>query len=296
MTRNRWMPALLGLLVASAVLVGDPQPAAAVPPAPTTPAPAPCERLETAAAALSGEIDAHNARPVDQTDAAAVGAYNAEADALNARADALNARLTTCADLEAAAAQLLGSDSPGDWTYAPTLEEIAVVDAATAGLDRGFTAPGPDGRGVYTVPEELRALHDALRGLVPAAVGPASLQGERRPAAGDPDPAFPGLTIAARDGRPAVGVDAILPLPEIVSMPGFLGLDGGNMLRVVHAPAGLQWLSTRAALAQGSPSVAAVASVDPAFAAAQDELATGVRQRLLDGIQVLLQLQQAGTP
>jgi hypothetical protein len=69
-------------------------------------------------------------------------------------------------------------------------------------------------------------------------------------------------------GGSAVSPDHIVPLAEIVNMPGFTRLSPQNMDVVTRAPVNFPWLSWPANLSKQSRSVAAMTGVDPVWQAA----------------------------
>ncbi len=110
----------------------------------------------------------------------------------------------------------------------------------------------------------MRPIFDALRTIRLAG---ADLP---KPQVGDPDPAYPGQAVrAGRDGAPLVQLDRIVPLAEMLKLPGFLKLEPDDMYSVVIAPINLQWLSRRAQVAKSAAGVALLTRVDPDWQRAQ---------------------------
>lgn len=276
-------------------------PAGAASAAPAAAAPSPCDQLDAQANALIAQIEAHNAAQatVPITNAAAVAVYNAEADALEAQQDALLARAQSCSALETQATELLRS-SPGDYQYVPTETNVSNVAAAAAAaaLNPATPARPPAANGTYSVPPELRPYVRVVRqnGYRADRMTDESLQGQARPSVGDVDPAYPGATIAANsDGGARVEVDHIVPVAEIVNLPGFWQLSSYNQLQIMNASVNLQWLSRAANRAKSSGSFADIAGTAPDFAEEQAGLADTARAQLTEAIQVLVQQQQQVT-
>lgn len=299
-SRVRSAAVSLILLVAAFWFTGPlaPTPAAAAPAASL--APGPCATLDPQVAALDAQIAAHNAQVAANNNAAVAVVLNQQAAVLRAQKDALNAQVDACNAAALAAYAQLDSTGRDDYVYEPTQSAVDAVSAATASLDRSFTPPGPNARGQYRTPPELVALRDAVRPRSPGDVGSAPLQGQPRPAVGSPDPAFPGRTIpvsAASASTPnpvsATSPDHIVPLVEILQMPGFLQLTPANMLLVANSSANLQWLSTVANVRKSNRSAAAISGANPAWIADQVAAEDASRQRLLTAIQALLAIQQA---
>jgi hypothetical protein len=112
---------------------------------------------------------------------------------------------------------------------------------------------------------------------------------------GAPDPAYPtstGRTFGTNAaGGSAASPDHIIPLAEIVNMPGFTRLKAEYMYVVTRAPVNYQWLSRGANSAKQSRSVAGMSGVDPVWQAEQIALEQEVRAKLQDIINKLLTIQ-----
>jgi hypothetical protein len=141
-------------------------------------------------------------------------------------------------------------------------------------------------------------LYSALRAGNPGNLGNASLQGIPRPQANTPDPAFQsslGRTIGTNAaGASQVSPDHIVPLTELIQMPGFLRLTPQNMYVVASAPRNLQWLSYGANLSKLSRSAAFISGVNARWLANQAILELQTRTRLQDTINTLLRAQGSG--
>jgi hypothetical protein len=237
--------------------------------------------------------DAHNARP----HVFEVPRQQAEADAYDAEAREIDGALASdraaLAQCQAALSKLLDA---GRTTYAPDPGSRAAQSqiAKLAALPQVPTtwvppAPPPPPRR-STIPKDspVRGIYDILRTDNPGDLGDAMFQGAPRPRVGDPDPAYPGQTIAGVDGQPDVAADHIVPLAELVQLPGFARLSPENQWLVAHAPVNFQWLSRRANTAKNSGYAGRVKAADPAWASAQDRLQQSTRQTLTDLIQSLL--------
>jgi hypothetical protein len=96
------------------------------------------------------------------------------------------------------------------------------------------------------------------------------------------------MKIQAARGKSLVSADHVVPLTEIMQMPGFAELTPQNMYAVSRAPLNLQWLSRKANLAKSSRSAAYIRTADPAWQAEQVKLENTVRAQRADIIQKLL--------
>lgn len=252
-----------------------------------------CSAQIAAAQALAAQIAAHNAAPHVfelPRQAAAYAAYNAEAAALEARKVQVQAALAACA----AAMSALENASNSSLPLRPVPETTRVaLENAIKNIPANYTPPPAPASGkAWRVPptSEIKPVYDILRAGNPGNVGNVRLQGQPRPRVGDTDPAYANRTIPLnRAGNgPAVSPDHIIPLSEIVSMPGFHRLTPMNMYAVTRAPVNLQWMSSKANWSKSSRSVANMSGVDPAWQAAQVQLEIRTRQQLQDLITKLL--------
>jgi hypothetical protein len=270
-----------------------------VPAAPAVAAPEDlCSAQVAAAKALQARIAAHNAKPhVFQLprQAAALAAYNAEATQLEAERATANANLQAC--LEAMVALAAAGVSSTDLRAVPPDTRTA-LDQAKKQIPAGWQPPTPPAAGQrWQVPKGTlaRPLYDILRKGNPGDLGDVRLRGQSRPKVGDPDPAYPrssGTTIGGNaDGDPKVSPDHIVPLAQIINMPGFVKLSPQNMYAVTRAPLNLQWLSFKANLSKSSRSVASMSGVDPQWQADQVRLEQQVAQQLQEIINKLLKSQ-----
>ncbi|SDO34372.1 hypothetical protein SAMN05660199_01759 [Klenkia soli] len=312
-TRRRAAAAgLAALLTSVLVALSSPAPAQAAPVGGTS-APAcvnvnaQADDLLAQASALDAQIAAHNAQPVDTTNAAAVAAYNARADELNAQRDgliaqanALDIQVAQCISLDTQIQDTIAGQ-PGDWSYEPSPEVINAFAGRLAPLNRAAvplpTAPKPNG--AWSVNGPMAPYYDPVRNAAPprdvaALIGDEPLNGQPRPAVGDPDPAFPGLVIQGRNGKPNVSPDHIVPLSEIAAtMPGFWQLNPRNMLLIINAPVNYQWLSWLANQSKQNRPVTTMSQADPAWVQDQLALREQVLTRLRQAIDLMLQQQQA---
>lgn len=255
-----------------------------------------CSVQQAALDAVQERINAHNAEPNVfelPRQAAQAAAYDARAARLNAEQEAAIAQLEACL---AAIDALEGPGRNGPALPAPTERTLTAIETALKQVPAGWEPPPPptDGK-KWQVPADspVRPLYDALRRNNPGNLGATNLQGTRRPSTGASDPAYPGRTIGAnRQGGPAVSPDHIIPLAELLHLPGFLDLTPENMYLVVHAPLNLQWLSYPANWSKSSRSVASMSGVDPRWQAKQIELENQVRDELREVIDLLLESQE----
>lgn len=253
-----------------------------------------CPDLDAALASWRQRADAHNNAPhvFNQYQQAQKQAYNAEKARLEQEQTQLQSRLRAC---ESAAEAIVPNDSSG-----PPLKTTAPPGVRDA-LRRAQAAIPPNWRPPARVPGQkaevpkdspLRPVYDAVRAGNPGAaskLGDVSLQGQPRPRPGDPDPAYPGTTIRKGANGPEVSGDHIVPLAELVQMPGFTRLTPDQMYMLSRTPANLQWLSWSANQAKGAGSAAAlVPKVDAGWAAAQGRLEERTRATLQDAINKLI--------
>jgi len=107
----------------------------------------------------------------------------------------------------------------------------------------------------------------------------------------DPEFVFvPGrMILEGVDGGPAVAPAHVVPLAEVMCLPGFLQLSAENMYLVAHTELNLQWLSYWAAATQASPSMAQITGpLDEGWLAEQAQMHATVRGELVVLIQQLL--------
>jgi hypothetical protein len=262
-----------------------------------------CQAAEAALAQVEQKILVHNAQPHTfeiPRQAAQLAAYNAEANALNAEAQTARSNLQAC-QLRVLqrdqALQELADRKPGSPSIpTPRADTLQKITDALAKLPPNYESPvrGPAPGGSWRVDKGtvLRPLFDVLRGVTPPrGLGPnVTLQGARRPNVGDRDPAgHPRNTIGSTvKGDPNVSPDHVIPLAEIMHMPGFLKLNPNNMYSVVNAPLNLQWMSRGANNAKGSKSAGLVYGFEPAWRTSQVALENQVRSQLRDIITRLL--------
>jgi hypothetical protein len=300
---------LAGLSVPSAAAAAEPAapPPRALPSQPPPPEfvpPPECQAQHAALLAVKQQIDAHNARPHLfrlPAQAAQAAAYDAEANQLNAAQQSAVANLELCLQNAARArvmAALAGSGSGGPpvRTTAPADTRQRIEDAVRS-MPRWTPPPPPPAGKPWRIDANspVRGLYEILRNRNPDRIGDVPLRGTPRPRPGDPDPAYPGSTIGRRDnGDPDVNADHIIPLAELVQMPGFTLLNADNMYTVARAPVNLQWLSRQANLAKGSRSAADILGADPQWKRSQAAMEQEVRARLRDLITFLVYSQGEG--
>lgn len=249
-----------------------------------------CAEQLAAKQSSDAEIDAHNARPVDTSNAAAVAAYNAEADQLQIVQDAAVARVEACFQAVAATMESTTALEP----EAIPADVKTNIEQIKTTIPPGFTpGPAPPAGRNWQVPSTspLKPLYDQLRAGNPGVDGTAVLRGQTRPAVGAVDPAYPGAVFTPTKRGVWANADHIVPLAEIVNMPKFTQLSAQNMYTATRAPINLQWLSVRANSSKQSRSVAGMAGVDPTWQASQLALQNQVRQEIKDLIDLLLKSQ-----
>jgi hypothetical protein len=260
-----------------------------------------CEAEQGGLTSIQQQIVDHNARPhvfeVPQEEAQA-DAYSAEATELNAEEESALSALNACEQKALTRAKAL-EELAGDQ---PNLQKTEPPPGLRQKLEDGKASVSPDRQAPPHDPEQpwkvdpnspVRPIYDALRGNNPGPIGNVTLRGTPRPEVGDPDPAYPGRTIPKASGNedPDVSPDHIVPLAEIVQLPGFTRLSPENMYAVATAPLNLQWLSRKANQSKGSRIIAAMTQADPAWRASQTDLQNQVRTQLRDIINRLISSQ-----
>jgi hypothetical protein len=244
--------------------------------------PEPCVAEKAAADADKQAILEHNSRKSPVPVPPSVGIpYNEEAAALRAKGAADRAKLRSCVVAR------LTSDGPAP----PALSDARrdALDQARRNTPPGWRAPASlpthSWNRNVVVPKDSPAkpVYDAVRRMTPQSPYPdVPLQGQPRPKIGDPNPARPGQIIGKNDrGGPAVSPDHIVPIAEIVQMPGFMALNPDNMWLVINAPLNLQWLPVAINRSKGSRSAIDVLEVDSAWQTVQTQLQETKRQELI---------------
>lgn len=266
-------------------------------------APGLCDAEIAALEAVVARIDTHNAQPHDfllPDQAAAYNAYNAEAAQLNSEKAAALAAANSC---QAVADKVSPPGGPTVQLPNPASTGMRNLEDGIGKIPSGWKPPttvprSPNGGVVVPKDSPVRPVYDVVRKMSPpkpSEIGNVPLQGVARPKVGDPDPAFPsgsGRTIGAnKDGGPRVSPDHIVPLAELVQLPGFSQLSARNMMAVANSPLNLQWLSNAANTTKFSRSGVAIKPFDPAFTSAQHALEETARTGLLRLIRDLLALQ-----
>jgi hypothetical protein len=253
-----------------------------------------CPDLSSAWDSWSQRADAHNAAPhnFSPSQQAQFDAYNAEKAQLEAERDALNRRQSAC---DSAAKAQVPNDprGPDTKTQAPPDKRDRLVKAIND-IPSGWQPPARIPGRRATVPNEspVRPIYDILRAGNPKSargLGDVFLQGKSRPKPGDADPAYDGGKIQGKAGQPKVSADHIIPLAELVQMPGFAYLTPDQMYLLANTPMNLQWLSWRANQSKGSGSGAdLLPKVTDAWARSQRQLEDSTRDALIDIINKLI--------
>ncbi|OBF70133.1 hypothetical protein A5750_24980 [Mycobacterium sp. 852002-51613_SCH5001154] len=248
-----------------------------------------CESQQGALDSVNAEIARHNAQPHDfvvPREQAAADAYDAEAAQLNARGSQAQANLNNCA---AAIAKLADHGT----LPRPSQDRIDKINAAKAGLPPGYAPPAPPPRnslGGVAVAPPMQPVFKQLRQKGPWP-DDLILQGQAKPGVGTPDPARNGAPIpgmASDPSRPAVVVDHIVPIAQLMYVPGFLNLPAEYMYVVANSPRNLQWLSAYANGMKNSDSIARIGDADPKWVQEQIQLENDTRATLQDLINQLL--------
>jgi hypothetical protein len=275
------------------------------PPPPEFEPPPECQAQHAELLAVGQQIDAHNARPHVfrlPAQAAQLAAYDAEAGQLDSARQTAVTNLEICLQ-NAVRARALAALAGGGFN-GPPVQSTAPgntrqqLDEARRNVPSNWTPPPPPPSGrSWRVDSNspVRPVYDVLRRRNPGDIGDVTLRDVPRPRADDSDPAYPGSTIGRRtSGSVNVSPDHIVPLAELVQMPGFTLLTPDNMYAVANAPLNLQWLSGRANLAKSSGSAADILGVDPQWQRDQIALEQEVRAQLLNLITFLVYSQGEG--
>ncbi|MGM1062009.1 hypothetical protein [Saccharothrix sp. Mg75] len=262
-----------------------------------------CAAEQSALDQVHQQISTHNAKPHVfelPRQAGELAAYDAEAAALNTAQQTAITNLGGCRQRvlqrDQALAELADARPGSPAVPTPRPDTLQRLEQERAKLPPGFTSPvrAPDAKGRWRVDKGTppRPLYEALREVTPPGNWGAgtTLQGVSRPKVGDRNPALhPRHTIGANaKGEPQVSPDHVVPLTEIVHMPGFLQLNARNMYSVVNSPLNLQWMASRTNISKGSKSAGVVTRFDPAWSTAQVALENRIRPRLQDLIARLL--------
>ncbi|MEV0671309.1 hypothetical protein [Mycobacterium sp. NPDC050441] len=251
-----------------------------------------CPDVATQLASWTQRADDHNNRSgsINTYDHAAVDAYNAEKAQLEAERSALMPRVDAC---DAAVAGLTPKDPAGLQLANPTAAQRLAIDNARKGIPAGYQPPSVRKGNRETVPKNApeRPLYEALRGDNPGNVPKdVRLAGKAAPRAGAPDPVYPGQRIGeTKAGDAKVSPDHIVPLAELIKLPGFLKLTSDQMLILSQLPLNYQWLSWTANTAKNSGSAARMLpKADPNWAGKQIQLQNETRNQLQDIINNLV--------
>lgn len=262
-----------------------------------------CTAQKQALDTVQGAGDAHNAKPhvfVIPDQAAAFAAYDAEAAQLESVQKQAIARYASCL---AAQRRLVppGSDTS---TFRTTATEgtRTKIESARSGIPSGYRAEPPEPGKIWKIPKgtPLRPLYDAIRPYNPVPALSRSttirLQGQLRPKIGAPDPSFPGRLILRAPGRADpplsdVSPDHIVPLTEVINLPGFTELSADNMVTVANSPVNFQWLPRALNREKLAGSIGRLTDLDPQWQEDQVALEDRVRAELKAAIEQLLQSQ-----
>jgi hypothetical protein len=290
-----YLSRLAALILSVVLVVGSPAIAASA-----DQGSADCAAEQATISSIQQQIAAHNARwrvyEVPR-EAAQLAAYNAEADQLNAAQASADSALQAClqrALTRDKALEELADRRPNSPVLKtePPAGTRQKIEEAQKNIPPGWQAPPRvPGKPWRVDPNSpVRPIYDALREKNPGSIGDVTLRGVPRPKIGDPDPAYPGRTIPRAPGSrdPNVSPDHIVPLAEIVQMPGFTRLNPEYMYAVTRAPLNLQWMSRTANRSKSSRIVAEMTKADPAWRASQTALQNQVRTQLQDIINRLL--------
>ncbi|MDT5009593.1 MAG: hypothetical protein QOH57_1210, partial [Mycobacterium sp.] len=215
-------------------------------------------------------------------------AYNAEADALDARKARANANLQSCQDAFEQIAE--GGPLPK-----PTQQRIDALNDGKGKLPPGYSPPknpptkgtGPNAPTVVDPP--MKPMFKSLRD--PKAGNQTLKPTEPIGKVGGPDPARPGTTLPGLKSdptKPAVVPDHIIPLAQMMYMPGFIKLPAEQMYMVANSPLNLQWMSFAANSMKNSGSAARVANASPQWLEQQLALEASTRDKLQKVIDKLL--------
>ncbi|MGA5543212.1 hypothetical protein ACPCIR_15275 [Mycobacterium sp. NPDC051198] len=234
----------------------------------------------------------HNSRTgsVNAYDHAAVEVFNAEKAQLEADRSALMPRIDAC---DAAVEVLTPKDPSGLQLATASAAQRLAVDNARKGIPAGYQPQSVRKGDRETVPKGApeRPLYEALRGDNPRSVPKdVRLAGAAAPPAGAPDPVYPGQKIGETPaGDAKVTPDHIVPLAELIKLPGFLKLTSDQMYLLSQAPLNYRWMSWTANAAENSGSAARILpEPDRNWAGKQMQLQNETRNQLRDIINNLV--------
>jgi hypothetical protein len=264
--------------------------------APTVHADPPTSNIDLACRAQLSEIDsvkaaisAHNAQPHTFTlpaQQAAFDAYNAEADALDARKATANQNLKSCQDA-------FQEVSEGGSLPKPTQQRIDNLNAGKSKLPPNYVPPknpptkGKNGPTVVDPP--MKPMFESMRD--PKAGNQTFKPSQPIGKVGDPDPGIPGKTIPGLKSdptKPAIVPDHIVPLAQMMYMPGFIKLPGEQMYMVANSPLNLQWMSQAANSVKNAGSAARITNANPQWLEQQVALEGSTKDKLQKIIDKLL--------
>lgn len=286
----RFLASLLVVVSLTAVsLAGIGAPAVQAAPA----ADDPCAAQTAALEQVQSQINAHNAKPhtfLIPEEQAGYDAYNAEADQLRAARAKARSDLKTCEETLGVLADQGQSSAPLKHPTDYTRDKINFLKDQIPADFQPYKNPGT--AGYWRVPPRLRQLYDVLQSDNPGDnIGSPKFQGLSRPNVGDLDPARPDDPIPGLPGNPdapSVTADHIVPLAELINLPGFTRLSAEDMYMLSRAPLNFQWLSRATNFAKSSRDVGFIENLDPAWIEEQQALHDTVRSQLEEIIQKLL--------
>jgi hypothetical protein len=253
-----------------------------------------CQSQQAALDAVNADIATHNAKPHLFTlpqQQAAFDAYNAEKSQLDSRGAAAEQNLRSCRDA-------FNKASEGGPLVKPTQDWIDKLNDAKSKLPPGYEpprTPPTNSSGSTLIDPPMKPVFTQMRAnnLGDSTLKPPNKVGS----VGDPDPARPGATIPglkSDPSKPAVVPDHIVPLAQMMYMPGFLKLPAEQMYMVANSPLNLQWMSAAANAARSSGSAARVLNADPKWLEQQLALEESTRTKLQDVINQLLAAKPPG--
>lgn len=283
---NRRFSIVISLLVSLLVALSLVAPA-------TQAADDPCAAQTAALEQIHSRVEAHNGEPhtfLIPEEQAAYNAYNAEADQLNAAQAKAHSELKGCEETLGALADQEQSSAPLKRPTSYTRDKLNRIKDKIAPDFQPYKNPGT--AGYWRVPPQLRELYDALQSDNPGDnIGSPKFQGQDRPNVGDLDPARPNDPIPGlpeNPNVPAVTADHIVPLAELINLPGFTRLSADEMYMLSRAPLNFQWLSRATNFAKSSRDVGFIENLDPAWIEDQQALHDTVRSQLEEIIRKLL--------
>jgi hypothetical protein len=253
-----------------------------------------CRSQQAELDAVNADISVHNSKPHTfrlPSEQAAFDEYNAEKAQLDARGAKAVQNLNACESAMREAAEGAGP------LPRPTQQKIDNLNTAKEKVPPGYvpptTPPTKGGSGerppVTTVDPPMKPVFDQLRDQKAGnqTLKPTEPIGK----VGDPDPSRPGATIPAMSGdpsKPAIVPDHIVPLAQMMYMPGFIKLPAEQMYMIANSPLNLQWMSRGANAIKSSGSAARITDASPQWLKEQLALENDTRDKLQKIIDKLL--------